>query len=538
MLAFLQENKSKSRMIQGAVVYALLISLIVLAGCSSGGNNAPPPDTTAPTAPTGFTATAASSTQINLSWTASTDNVGVAGYRVERCQGAGCSTFTQVGTASGTTFNDTGLTLGTVYAYRVRATDAANNLSAFSSTATATTPDPGAPISVTITPKRGGLTVSQTVAFAATVTNDIGSQGVTWRATGGTLSGQTVSAATFSTAAAGSFTITATSVADNTKNASVTIGVTDLAGVFTHQNDPQRTGQNLKEYALTTSNVSASTFGKLFSCSVDGEVYAQPLYFANLSISGGTHNVVFVATEHDSVYAFDADTTPCLQYWKVSLLAAGETTVPPADTGETGDLTPEIGITSTPVIDPATSTIYICAKSKDASSNYHHRLHALNVATGAEKTSSPMDITATSFDPLIHMQRPALLLSGTTVYLAFGSHGDQGNYHGWVLGYNKTTLGQNFAWASTDLSVFGTWGGIWGSGAGPAADANGNVWVETGNGDFDGNTGGPNYGDSVVKLSGAGAVLDFFTPSDQDTFRANDIDLGSGGVMMLPGSVG
>src|SRR5437879_4998935 len=209
---------------------------------------------------------------------------------------------------------------------------------------------------VSVSPALGGLTTSQTQVFNATVTNDVGSAGVTWTATGGSLANPTTTSVAFSSEVAGTFTITATSVADNTQSASATIGVTDLAGVFTQRYDAQRTGQNRREFALTAATVTGSTFGKLFSCAVDAEVYAQPLYVANAAIAASTHNVVLVATQNDSVYAFDADARPCVQYWKKSFLGTGVTTVPPADTGQTGDINTKIGITGTPVIDPATGT--------------------------------------------------------------------------------------------------------------------------------------------------------------------------------------
>jgi hypothetical protein len=320
--------------------------------------------------------------------------------------------------------------------------------------------------------------------------------------------------------------------------------VTDLAGVFTYHNDAQRTGLNAKEYALSPSNVSASTFGKLFSCVLDtpGFVYAQPLYAANLMMSDGkNHNVVFVATESDWVYAFDADSAPCQLLWKTRVLKSGDTTVPAADTGEVNDLVPEIGVTSTPVIDPATGTLYVCAKAKDNSNAYHHRLYALNLSDGAPKFGSPVEITAPKFNVLFHLQRPALLLNNGVVYVAFGSHGDHNVYQGWVIAYDAATLAQKFAFATTDPTVTtgsGNQGSIWQSGNGPSADSGGNVYVETANGVFDADTGGSNYSDSVIKLSAAGSVVDFFTPADQATLSANDVDLGSSGVIVLPDSLG
>jgi hypothetical protein len=392
--------------------------------------------------------------------------------------------------------------------------------------------------------------MSQTQQFTATVTGSTNAA-VTWvvdgAAGGNTTTGTIAANGLFAPGTqAGLHTITAVSMADTNASASVKFAVTDLAGVLTYQNDIQRTGQNLQEYALSPSTVSSATFGQLFSCSVTegatvpGHVYVQPLYIANLTMADSKkHNVLFVVTQSDFVYAFDADANPCQQLWKKSMLAAGETTVPPADTGEANDINPEIGITSTPVIDisSTTSAIYLCAKSKDTSGGYHLRLHALDLVSGNEKSGSPIEVTATGFMPLIQAQRPALLLSGNNVYLGFGSHGDQNSYHGYLIGYDKTALTQSFVWASTDLTVTTTRGGIWQSGAGPAVDALGNIWVETANGDFDGSV---SFGDSVVKLNPAlpSPVVDFFTPQDQLTLLANDIDLGSGGVTILPDGFG
>lgn len=410
---------------------------------------------------------------------------------------------------------------------------------------------PAAAISVSITPVRGGAAISQSLNFAANLQNDTTAAGVTWTTSAGTFSSQGKTTATYvAPNTAGIVTITATSVADTTKSASATIGVTDLSGVFTFQNDNQRTGQNLQEYALTPATVNAAVFGQRFSCStteggtVPGNIYAQPLYVANLTMSDSKmHNVVFVATESDFVYAFDADVSPCKTYWKASMLApahgaiSGETTVPACDTGECDDLHPEIGITSTPVIDRATSTIYLTSKTKESSTAYHHRLHALDLATGIEKNGGPVEITAAGFIPLIQLQRPALLLTSNSVYLAFGSHGDQSTYHGWLMGCDKTTLAQNFVWSATDLSVSTSKGAIWQAGAGPALDGSGNIWVETANGDFDGAV---SFGDSVVKINPAvtSPVSDYFAPRDQSTLQSADIDLGSGGVTILPDGLG
>src|SRR5438309_5173903 len=272
-----------------------------------------------------------------------------------------------------------------------------------------------------------------------------------------------------------------------------------FTGVFTQRYDAQRTGQNRQEFILTPSNVTGSTFGKLFACAVDGEVYAQPLYVANFAIAGGTHNVVFVATMNDSVYAFDADASPCHQYWKTSFLGTGVTTVPPADTGEPGDINTIIGITGTPVIDPATGTLYVVAKTKETT-GYFQRLHALDLATGNEKFGGPANISSAitvpgsgdrdstcpasvgsvAFCPLRENQRPGLLLLNGKVYVAWASHGDITPYHGWVIGYDAANLAQAPVLFNTTAN--GGLGGIWMSGTGPAADAAGNIYVITGNG--------------------------------------------------------
>ena len=319
------------------------------------------------------------------------------------------------------------------------------------------------------------------------------------------------------------------------------------SGVFTYHNDNARTGQNLNETILTPANVNSTTFGLLVSIPLDGQIYAQPLYAGGVNIAGALHNVVFVATQHDSVYAFDADAKSSTPLWQVSFLSAGVTPVPAADTSS-DDIAPEVGITSTPVIDPNTGTLYVVAKTKEVvggATNYVQRLHALDVSTGAEKFGGPVVIQASLpgtgggndghgnviFDALRENQRTGLLLSNGVIYIAWASHSDFPPYHGWVLGYNAATLQQVMAFNDT---INGGFGGIWQSGGGLSADAAGNIYFVTGNGTFDANTGGANYGDTVVKLSPSGKVLDYFTPFDQADLAANDKDLGSTPALLLP----
>jgi hypothetical protein len=317
-------------------------------------------------------------------------------------------------------------------------------------------------------------------------------------------------------------------------------------GVLTQHNDNNRTGANLNETVLNTSNVNANQFGKLFSRSVDGQIYAQPLCVPNVSIPNqGTHNVVYVATMHNGVYAFDADDPEAsAPLWRVNLGPS----VPWQDTATLyPDINSEVGITSTPVIDVPSKTLYLVAKTKENNS-YIQRLHALDIATGMEKPGSPVLIQASltgsgdgslngtiSLDPLKQLNRPGLLLLDDVVYIAFGSHGDVDPYHGWVLGYSATTLQQVTAYNTTRT---GTRAGIWQGGQGLAADASGHIYLMTGNGTFDYNTGGANLGNSFVKLATPGglSVVDWFTPHNQDYLNEYDLDLGSTGPVLLPGT--
>ncbi len=312
--------------------------------------------------------------------------------------------------------------------------------------------------------------------------------------------------------------------------------------VTTYHNDNSRTGQNTQETTLTPANVNSFQFGKLFSVPVDGAVYAQPLYLWAVKIASGTHNVLYVVTEHDSVYAIDADTGKIYQH--VSLIPSGGSTVNSSSDLGCSDLVPEVGITGTPVIDPVSGTLYVVAKSKVGGSIVQY-LHALDVATLAEKFNGPLNIHASvpgsgydssggmvTFNPKSEHQRAALLLENGHVVIGWGSHCDNDPWHGWVISYNATTLAQE---AVFNTSPNGKHNGVWMSGGGVAADAKGNLYFPTGNGTWNGTT---DYGDSIVKLgppaNGNFPVLDYFTPYNQQTLSNNDDDVAAGGLVLLP----
>ncbi len=312
--------------------------------------------------------------------------------------------------------------------------------------------------------------------------------------------------------------------------------------VVTQHNDSARTGANLNETILTTANVNSTQFGKLFTRAVDAEIYAQPLYVAGVAIPGqGIHNVVYAATMNNSVYAYDADDpTASSPLWSVNLGAP----VPAKDVQCCcTDISTQIGILSTPVIDLATGTIYLVSRNKNSDGTYHQWLNALDITTGAQKFTGPTEIKATygtlTFNPKIQNQRPALLLANGIIYIAWASHNDCGAYHGWVMGYDAATLSQASVYVDT---ATGTKGGIWQGGQGPTVDASGNVYVVTGNGSFNGagTTAATNLGNSVVRLTvpaGGGLnMTDYFTPYNYDTLNAQDMDLGCGGILGIPGT--
>jgi len=329
--------------------------------------------------------------------------------------------------------------------------------------------------------------------------------------------------------------------------------IAQAVSVTTYHNDNSRRGLNDNETILTHANVNPDQFGKLFSQKTDGYSYAQPLYLSGVSIPGlGMHNVVYVATEHDTIYAFDADSNQGINgqaLWQRSFIdpVHGITTVASWADAACTDLRPEIGITGTPVIDPQTGTLYVVVRTKE-NGQFFQRLHALDVFTGAEKFGGPTVIKTkmkgsgdgavngfVHFDPLRNNQRAGLLLVNGLIYIAWASHCDNGPYHGWVMSYDARTLKQNGVWNSTPNAGLG---GVWQLGGAPAADEDGNVYFATGNGGFDADIGGTDFGDSVLKMGNPLhrqlPVLDYFTPHDQQYLDDQDLDLGSGGPMLLP----
>jgi hypothetical protein len=319
--------------------------------------------------------------------------------------------------------------------------------------------------------------------------------------------------------------------------------------ITTSQVDNARTGANLHETALTPRNVNVQQFGKLFTLKVDGDVYAQPLFVPGVEIPGkGRHDVVYIATEHDSVYAFDAYGNPSQPLWQVTFLKDGATPLTESDV-QCFFLRPDVGITSTPVIDLRTGTLYVLARTRKqhylSSNEFHQQLHALAITNGAEKFGGQVEVQASvpgrgdgtangnvAFDPLRENPRAALLLANNKVYLSWASSCDVGPYHGWIMAYDAHTLKQG---AVLNVSPDGDDGGIWASDTGIAADDAGFIYAATGNGRFDAARGGRDYGDTLLKLNGRDlSIADYFTPFNADQLDSDDNDLGSGGPMLLP----
>ncbi len=345
-----------------------------------------------------------------------------------------------------------------------------------------------------------------------------------------------------------------------------------VVNVLTYHNNNNRDGANTNEVTLTLSNVNVTTFGRIISYPVDGYVYTQPLYVANLAIPGrGTHNAVFVATEHNSVYAFDADGiggTNGGLLWHVNLgnsaLSASAEFGTRYNGGQYTDIVPEVGITGTPVIDLSLGSLFVNVRTRVVSAtatNYYHWIHALNITNGADQPHSPVTVSASvhgtgvdsqngiiTFNPLQQNDRAAMTLANGVLYVAYGSFADTDPYHGWILGFNETNLQQltNCIFNTTPnatVAKFGTnagEGALWMGGGGLCVDVSNNLFFETANGSFSANTNGGDYSDSLVRLSTTNgfAVADYFTPNDQLGMARTDTDFGSGGCILLPDSLG
>jgi len=329
-----------------------------------------------------------------------------------------------------------------------------------------------------------------------------------------------------------------------------TISTSATIDMVTYHYDVARTGQNLNETILTPANVAAVTFGKKQILATDGKVDAQPLFLSGVSVASGVRDIVYVVTEHDSVYAFDASTGSIV--WRVSLLGSGETT---SDTRGCSQVTPEIGITSTPVIDRSrgpNGIVYVVAMSKTSTGAYVQRLHALDAALGTELLGGPKTIQASypgtgdgsaggvvPFDPKQYEERAGLLEINGQIVTVWTSHCDIDPYTGWIIAYDAGTLAQS---SVLNVTPNGSRGGMWMAGAGPAADASGNFYVLDGNGTFDttlNGTGFPNKGDfgnAFIKIATAGglSVADYFATFDTVSASNADTDLGSGGAMVFP----
>jgi hypothetical protein len=423
-------------------------------------------------------------------------------------------------------------------------------------------PDTNAP-TITTQPANQTVTVGQTATFSVTAT---GTAPLTyqWQKNGGNISGATAAGYTTPATVAGDsgakFDVVVSNTVGNQTSTMATLTVNAVNAstidVVTYHYDNLRTGQNLKETILTPANVNSTKFGELGAFTVDGRVDAQPLYLSAVAMpSVGTKNVLYVATEHGSVYAFDADSVngnTSAFLWKASMLGSGETS---SDDRGCGQVTPEIGVTATPVIDRtrgAHGAIYVVAMSKDASGNYFHRLHALDLTTGAELFGGPMLVDATYpgtgdsssngsvvFEARQYKERPGLLQIGGTIYTTWSSHCDARPYTSWVMSYDANTLAQR---SVLNLVPNGSEGGIWMAGTAPGADASGNIYFMVGNGDFDttlnasGFPANANCGQCYVRLSSGAPItlLDYFTPSNTVSESNGDVDLGSGGPLLLP----
>ena len=416
----------------------------------------------------------------------------------------------------------------------------------------------GAP-SITAQPTNQTVTAGQTATFSVTVAgttpfNYQWQKGTT--AISGATSASYTTAPTIAADSGSQFSVVVSNAVGNVTSNAATLTV-NAAGpattdVLTYHDDIARTGQNLSETTLTLGNVNSGTFGKLAFYSMDGRVDAEPLYASNVAVpNNGTHNLVIAATENDSVYALDANSGATI--WQISTLKTGETA---SDDRNCTQITPEIGVTSTPVIDRTqgpNGAVYVVAMSKDGSGNYYQRLHALDLTLGSELFGGPVEVQATYpgtgdnsngtdvvFDPGQYAERSALLLLNGVIYTGWTSHCDIRPYTGWIIGYSESTLAQT---SVLNVTPNGDAGSIWMAGAGLAADSSANIYFLDANGDFDtslngsGFPGNGDYGNAFMKLSTSGnqlAVADYFEMDNGVEESDTDTDLGSGGTIVLP----
>jgi hypothetical protein len=551
---------------RGAFLLFILPVLALCAGCTSservlgGGTGTTPQSSpvTITTQPANQTVTAGQTATFSVAATGTaplTYQWQKSGANVAGASGTSYTTPATAMSDSGSTFD-------------VVVTNPAGNVTSNSATLTVN-PAPTAP-SITTQPANQTVTAGLTASFTvvATGTAPLSYQ---WHLNGTNIAGATSASYTTpvtTTANSGQqFRVQVTNSVGSTQSTTATLTVTAAGGggggggggttpgidVITYHYDNLRTGQNVSETTLTPTNVKQATFGKLGEFAVDGLVDGQPLLVSNLAIPGvGTKNVLYAVTEHDSIYAFDADSitsTGGTTLWHVTALGSGDTT---SDNRGCGQVTPEIGITSTPVIDRSRNAIYVVAMSKDASGNYYQRLHALNLTTGAELFGGPTTIQATFpgtgdnssngsvvFDPKQYKERPGLLEVNGAIYLMWSSHCDFRPYTGWIMAYSAETLAQT---SVLNLVPNGSEGAIWMAGAAAGADASGNIYTILGNGDFDTTlnaSGVPTNGDCgncFAKITSTAplTLLDYFTPLNTVSESNGDVDFGSGGPLLLP----
>jgi len=526
---------------------ALLLDLCGCTGAATKLLSSPPSAPTITTQPAGQTVTAGQSAMFSVVAAGTAPLSYQWQKNMANIAGANSASYTTPATVS----SDNGVT------FRVVISNSVGSITSSSATLTVT----AAPVAPSIITQPANRTVNsgQSAAFSVSAT---GTAPLTyqWQKNNANISGATstnyTTPATTSADNGSTFRVVVTNSVKSITSNSATLTVNTVAAtgtdVTTFHNDNLRTGQNLTETKLTSINVNSQTFGLLRNLSVDGKVDAEPLYLSQLAVAGSVSNVVFVATEHDSVYAFDSDTGA--QLWKVSLLGVGETT---SDDRGCGQVSPEIGITSTPVIDRASGAhgiIYVVAMSKKGSS-YFQRIHALDVTTGGELLGGPATVQATypatgpnssggqvTLDPKQYKERAGLLLLNGVIYTSWASHCDINPYTAWIIGYRQSDLSRT---SVLNLTPNGNEGSIWQSGGGPAADAQGNIYVLMANGSFETTLdakGFPNkqdYGNGFVKVSTTGGnlqVADYFNMFDTTNESNADADLGSGSAMVLPDS--